>query len=283
MSLYTVLGASGFVGSRLVASLRMAGHEVYAPGRGDEALFTHVLGQVFYCAGLTADYAVRPFDTIEAHVTLLARVLREAKFSHLVYLSSTRLYDSLGASGGQEQQSLMLDPANARHLYDLSKALGENLCLTVAGDRAAVARLACVFDWSPGAPGYLSEWLQRAACEKTFCLDSATGFVRDYIHLDDVVAALRAISDAAAGGIINVASGENISNAELADVFNLCGWSVALNRDIPRQQAPLCDVQRLTALWQSPRPVRAVVESYLRACSDLRQMEQGRAEKRTRI
>lgn len=264
MSRYTVLGASGFVGTRLVAVLRQAGHDVYAPERGDEALFTRDLGQVFYCIGLTADYAARPFDTVEAHVSLLARVLKEAQFSHLVYLSSTRLYDSLGEAGGQEQQALMLDPANARHLYDLSKALGENLCLTVAGERAAVARLACVFDWSMGAPGYLSEWLQRAASEKAFHLDSATGFVRDYIHLDDVVAALRAMSDAAAKGIVNVASGENVSNAELADVFNRCGWTITLSRDIPRQQAPLCDVQRLTALWQRPRPVRSVIESYLK-------------------
>lgn len=264
MRRYTVIGAAGFVGRRLAATLREAGHEVYAPQRGDAELFSRDLGQVFYCAGLTADYAARPFDTVEAHVSLLARVLRDARFSHLVYLSSTRLYDSLGADGGYEEQPLSLNPANSRHLYDLSKALGENLCLTVAGKRAAAARLACVYDWSPGAPGFLSEWLQRAASEKSFNLDSGTGVVRDYIHLDDVVAALRAMSDGATTGIVNVASGENVSNAELSDVFNRCGWSVNLSRDVPRQQASPCDVRRLVSLWQPPRPVRAVVETYLK-------------------
>lgn len=261
---YTVLGASGFVGSRLAATLRATGHDVYTPERGDAGLFSRHLGQVFYCIGLTADYAARPFDTVEAHVSLLARVLRDAQFTHLVYLSSTRLYDSLGTDGGQEEQPLHLNPANPRHLYDLSKALGENLCLTVAGDRSSVARLACVYDWAPGAPGFLSEWLQRAASEKDFCLDSGTGLVRDYIHLDDVVAGLRAMSDNAATGIVNMASGENVSNAELAAVFNLRGWSVRLSREVPRQAVPQCDVHRLKALWQTPRPVRAVVENYLK-------------------
>ena len=264
MARYTVLGATGFVGTRLVCALRADGHEVFAPARDDEQIFTRDLGNVFYCIGLTADYAARPFDTVEAHVSLLARVLRGASFSHLIYLSSTRLYDALGAAGGDEDRSLELTPSNPRHLYDLSKALGENLCLTVAGVRTAIARLACVYDWSPGAPGYLSEWLQRATKEKTIHLDSGTGYVRDYIHLDDVVAGLRAISDSSANGIVNFASGENVSNSELAEVFNRCGWSVSLARDVPRQAAPRCDVDRLTAFWRAPRLVRDVVETYLK-------------------
>ncbi len=266
MAHYTVLGASGFVGSRLVAALRGSGHDVFAPTRGDESVFTRDLGQVFYCIGLTADYATRPFDTVAAHVSLLARVLREAKFSHLIYLSSTRLYDSMGAAGGREDQPLQLDPANERHLYDLSKALGENLCLTVAGERTAIARLACVYDWSAGAPGFLSEWLQRAMNTKAIALDSGTGYVRDYIHLDDVVAGLRAMSDKHAGGIVNFASGENVSNGELADVFRRSGWTVTLARETPRQTAPQCDVSRLTALWQVPRHVCDVVSDYLKNC-----------------
>jgi len=263
MAGYTVIGASGFVGARLVAALRQDGHDVYAPRRGDPDVFARELGQVIYCAGLTADYAARPFDTVEAHVSLLARLLQDASFSHLIYLSSTRLYDSSGVASGREDQSLILDPANPRHLYDLSKALGENLCLTVAGDRTAIARLACVFDWSPGAPGFLSEWLQRAANEKSMSLDSASGFVRDYIHLDDVVAALRAMTDGGVTGIVNLASGENVSNAELSEVFKRCGWSVSLARETPRQKAPLCDVKRLKAIWKAPRRVREVVENYL--------------------
>ena len=57
---YTVIGASGFVGARLAASLRGGGHAVYAPQRGDPELLRRPLGRVIYCAGMTADYAARP-------------------------------------------------------------------------------------------------------------------------------------------------------------------------------------------------------------------------------
>jgi nucleoside-diphosphate-sugar epimerase len=263
---FTVIGASGFVGRRLAAFLRDAGHAVYAPQRDDPELLRRPLGRVIYCAGMTADYAARPFDTVQAHVGLLAKVLQEASFEHLVYLSSTRLYDSLGEHGGaalDEDSALPLEPRQARHLYDLSKALGENLCLNAAGGRAAVARLACVYDWSPGAPGFLSEWLQRATHEQVLRIDSASGIVRDYIHLDDVVGALHAMSAQGSTGIVNVASGEQVSNQELAEIFERHGWSVSLARDSARERRARCSVSRLAQLGVAARPVSAVLDACL--------------------
>jgi nucleoside-diphosphate-sugar epimerase len=259
----TVIGASGFVGTRLVAALRQAGHDVYAPQRGDPELLRADLGKVFYCAGLTADYAARPFDTVQAHVGLLADVLRADRFSHLVYLSSTRLYDGSALPMQDEAAPLTVRPANPRALYDLSKSLGENLCLTLAPGRGAVARLSCVFDWTPGSPGFLSEWLQRAAVERAFRLDSDAGVVRDYIHLDDVVSALMAISSRDAQGIFNVASGSNVSNADLAAVFRRHGWTVEFARASATQNAAWCSVARLQALGVAPLGVRDVVSSHL--------------------
>ena len=264
MARYTVIGASGFVGARLVAALAADGLEVFVPVRDDPRLFTEDLGQVFYCAGLTADYLARPFDTVEAHVTLIARILKDARFERLVYCSSTRLYDWMGPEAGAEDAPLSLTPSEPRHLYDLSKALGENLCLTQGGGRAAVARLACVWDWSDGAPGFLSEWLQKARRNRSLALDSSSGYVRDYIHLDDTVAALRAIVDSDQSAIFNVASGENVSNGDLAATFMACGWTVALSRTTPVQAAPHCDIARLRALGVEPVPVRQAIASRLR-------------------
>ncbi len=92
LSTFTVLGATGYIGSRLVAHLQAQGHTVWAPARGDAEVFTRPLGHVMYCVGLTADFRTRPFDTVDAHVGLLAEVLRRAQFESLLYLSSTRVY-----------------------------------------------------------------------------------------------------------------------------------------------------------------------------------------------
>jgi nucleoside-diphosphate-sugar epimerase len=260
---YTVIGASGFIGARLVEALRAEGAEVFVPTRDDDRLYTDDLGRVFYCAGLTADYLARPFDTVEAHVALIARLLKGARFDRLVYCSSTRLYDWMGPEAGAEDAPLLLTPAEPRHLYDLSKALGENLCLTQSGGRASVARLACVWDAADGSPGFLSEWLQKARRTRTIALESSSGYVRDYITLDDTAAALRAILDSGEAAIFNVASGENVSNGELAAAFEAAGWSISLARETPVQPAPHCDIARLRGLGVEPVRVRDAIAALL--------------------
>jgi nucleoside-diphosphate-sugar epimerase len=262
MSRYTVIGAGGFIGSRLVSALTARGEEVYAPARGDAALFSRDLGRVFYCAGLTGDFMVRPYDTVEAHVGLLNAVLRDATFERLIYLSSTRVYDSLGPRGGKESDVLEFDVAAPRNVYDLSKALGENLCLARSGGRAAVARLANVFDWSDDAGGFLSDLLKRARREKAITLDSSPQAGRDYIHAADVIAALLAMDAQDADGIVNIARGEALSNGDVAAVMAKAGWTLTLTGQ-GAPHGPVCDVARLRSLGVEPRDARAVIASAL--------------------
>ncbi|HEX2558682.1 NAD-dependent epimerase/dehydratase family protein, partial [Phenylobacterium sp.] len=141
MTQATILGAAGFVGSRLRRRLEGRGIAPFCPRKADPAVFEQDLGVVYDCAGLTADYAARPFDTVEAHATLVARLAERARFDRLIVLSSTRLYDSSSAELAHEDDALILRPAEPRHIYDLSKALGENVALTQTAGRGAVARL----------------------------------------------------------------------------------------------------------------------------------------------
>jgi UDP-glucose 4-epimerase len=259
-----IVGATGFVGARLAARLSADGWDVYAPAKGDPDLLTRDLGVVFYCAGLTADYDRRPFDTVEAHASLASRIIEAGRFERIVYLSSTRLYDGLPRPDVDEAEPLVFDPTDPRRVYDLSKALGENLTLTRAGDRGRVARLANVYDWAPNAPGFLSEWLIRAAAERDIGLDSSPAVARDYIHLDDVVAALIAIAGAPDPAIFNVASGELVTNGQIAEVFAAAGWRVAFTGQANPPLPPNVAIHRLTALGLRPRGVEHVVAGYLK-------------------
>lgn len=261
--LATIVGAAGFVGRRLHARLQADGWQVFAPAKRDPDLFRRELGVVFYCAGLTADYDARPFDTVEAHATLVSELARGAGFERLVYLSSTRLYDGQATAEAAEDAPLVLDPADPRRVYDLSKALGENVTITRTGGRGAVARLANVYDWEPEAPGFLSQWLIRARTERELTLESSPHIRRDYIHLDDVVAALIALAAAEAPGIVNVASGELVSNAQIAEVFAAAGRPVRFSGDADPPPPPNASIARLRALGVSPRPVKDVVARYL--------------------
>jgi nucleoside-diphosphate-sugar epimerase len=210
---FTVLGGRGFIGSRLVAFLARNGIPCQAPDRDDTTHFRAPLGHVVYCIGLTADYAVRPFDTVEAHVSLAARYLKECDFASFVYLSSTRLYDAGG--GGQVEAPLHLDPSNPRHIYDFSKGLGESLCNVAGRDRARVARLSSVYSDDLGDETFLHGLLRRARSEPEVLVQTAPDSERDYVHIDDVCLALVAIAVMGRRLIYNVASGENVSNVDL--------------------------------------------------------------------
>jgi nucleoside-diphosphate-sugar epimerase len=260
----TVVGGQGFVGARLAARLRADGVDVDVPAKGDPAIAERDLGTVYYCAGLTADYDRRPFDTVEAHASLVGRILVANRFDRFVYLSSTRLYDGLSRAEVAEDEPLVFDPADPRRVYDLSKALGENLTLTRAGGRGRVARLANVYDWTAGAPGFLSEWLIRARNEKALGLQSSPAIARDYIHLDDVVDALIAIAGAPEPVIVNVASGELVTNGEIAAVFEDAGWQVTFAGDATPPAPPNAAVARLAGLGVRARPVKDVVRGYLK-------------------
>lgn len=259
----TIVGAAGFVGARLRERLAGEGWEVNAPAKGDPELLGRDLGVVFYCAGLTADYDRRPFDTVEAHATLPSRLIEAGRFERIVYLSSTRLYDGLPKAEVAEDEPLVFDPTDPRRVYDLSKALGENLVMTRSGGRGAVARLANVYDWTPGAPGFLSEWLIQAGREKAFRLESSPHVARDYIHLDDVVTALVAIAAAEQPAIYNVASGELVTNGQIAQVFEAHGWRIGFSGEGRPPSPPNAHVGRLKALGVAPRPVKDVVAGYL--------------------
>ena len=217
----TVIGSNGYIGCRLVQHLTRMGWECWTPGRQTHwPVRGRDLGHVFYCAGLTADYLQRPADTVEAHAALLSRVLQSECYSSLVYLSSTRLYDGLPpGSIAREEAAFNVNPCSPRHLYDLTKLVGESLCQRMGFGKARVARLACVYDTGPDATGFLPELLHRLpdlAKGETLQLESSPHFARDYVHVDDVIRALIDIAISGTQPVYNVASGHNLSNAELA-------------------------------------------------------------------
>ena len=120
-----------------------------------------------------------------------------------------------------------------------------------------------MFGFTADATGFLSEWLQRSGREKSFVIDSGSGILRDYIHIADTLHCLRAIAGQSACGIFNVASGMNVSNTEIADVFKRRGWTISMSRETARQALPVCDVAPLRALGVTPRDPLAIIDEWL--------------------
>ncbi|MBV8567656.1 MAG: NAD(P)-dependent oxidoreductase [Methylobacteriaceae bacterium] len=244
MTSFTVLGASGFIGTHLVKHLGDKGHHVWTPNRGDPAIFKRHLHLVFYCIGMTTDYLRQPLDTVEAHVSALGQVLQKAQFDKLVYLSSVRLYDGL-AGEVSETDSLRLDPLRPRHVYDFSKGLGEAMCHH-AGRPAVVARLGSVFDDKLSQSDFLCATIRSAAGARELSCASAPDNGRDYIHIEDVTAALEAIALGGRESVYNVASGIVFTNAELGTLLEReLGCRLKFEGSASQERPPTVSISRL--------------------------------------
>lgn len=268
-SRFTVLGASGFIGSALVASLRANGHVVYAPRRADPAIFEADLGHVIYCIGMTADFRSKPFETVDAHVAVLADVLRKARFESLLYLSSTRVYGN--AAAAQEQACLQVDPADPSALYNLSKLTGESLCRSCGKPGVKVARLSNVVGSDPDSQNFLSSLIREALAGRIE-LQSDPDSSKDYILLDDVLTLLPAIAAGGKHWLYNVASGSALRHAVLvARLAALTGCDVAVRPDAPRVDFPAIDTARVRDEFGFS--ASAVIDSLSRLVEQARQRQ----------
>ena len=265
---FTVLGAGGFVGTHLARYLDEQGLAVSAPARGDQTIFQRPLGHVIYCIGLTADYLARPFDTVEAHVSYFSRLLRDADYDSVVYLSSTRLYDS-GGPFADENNDLILNPADTRHLYDFSKGLGESLCNVCGDGRARVARLSCVYADDLSGDNFLHRLIAQALSQDHITLETHLGSARDYVHIDDVCDALIDIATRGTRLIYNVASGTNVTNRDLFNTIEHhtgCRIVATPPATADYSRAPFVDITALREdFGQSPRDVRSALPALIAA------------------
>jgi nucleoside-diphosphate-sugar epimerase len=237
---FTVLGAGGFIGSHLVPYLTGLGHRCDAPARDDATLLQRPLGDVIYAIGLTADFRSRPLETVEAHVCVLRQLIAKADFRSLTYLSSTRVYS--GSERTDEAARLQVNPNDAS---DLSKLMGESLCLHGGHARMKVARLANIVGLRPDPDIFIDQLLEEGCRTGQVHLRTALQSKKDYLYIDDAVSLLAQIALSDAVGIFNVASGEGVTNAQvLAALEQHMGFSTSVAADAPLWEFTAIDMAK---------------------------------------
>ena len=125
-----------------------------------------------------------------------------------------------------------------------------------------------VFEGPQDADGFLPALLRqvlqaRASGARQISVQSSPHFTRDYVHLDDVVDALIRIALQGQASVYNVASGANVSNAELFDYFER-RWGCAAKPLLDTRPAPTprISTERLrTELQWQPRGLLAALDS----------------------
>jgi nucleoside-diphosphate-sugar epimerase len=244
---YSIFGASGFIGAALVSHLTRNGRRVRAITRQEDrdgAEFREPLGHAIFAIGVTADFRKRPFDTIDAHVVRISRILREGDFSSLTYLSSTRVYQ--GSSSTTEDSPVLAAPTSPGALYNISKVAGESICLNCGRANVRVARLSNVVGLGAGQQAFVDQLLGEGLARGVVTLRSHPDSSKDYIALDDVLRSLELISEHARATIYNVASGEQTTHREVVEIIaQETGWRYSLDQAAPREDFPQIDTNRI--------------------------------------
>jgi len=259
-----ILGASGFIGSHLLRYLQAQGIPCEAPAREDTSWLRRRLGHVVYAIGLTADFRIHPLETVEAHVCLLRHLLALGDFVSLTYLSSTRVYS--GAASTSESGSLRVDPNNLSDLYNLSKLMGESLCLHGGHPCARVVRLSNIVGLRNDPDIFIDQLLDEGMRTGHVHLRTALNSAKDYLWVEDAVALLARIAQSGCSGIFNVASGEAVQNAQIvAALQREMGFSVSVSDAAPIWEFSEIDMRRTLANFPfEPRRFDSYFPDFLR-------------------
>jgi nucleoside-diphosphate-sugar epimerase len=237
-----VTGGTGYIGTRLVASLRAAGDDVTVLRRSNGQLpdldgWTRALDgidAVVHLAAQTSAYVSDrdPVADAQANVlpvlALLEACARGA--TRTVVLAGTATVFGLPA------QVPVADDAVARPVtvYDLHKRLAEqylDLYARMRAIRGAALRLCNVYGPGPaGSPdrGIINMMVKRATDGKALTVYGTGELVRDYVYIDDVVEAFRLAIDHAgtlAGGAYLIGSGVG---TRIVDAMQLVAQTAAI-------------------------------------------------------
>lgn len=239
----TVLGSSGFIGSHLVSLCRGKGLECVSVDRNgvDEVRDP---GHVIDCIGLTADFRTRHLDAVDAHVKVVTEFFRRSRFESFLYLSSTRLYRH--ASSTREDAKIWVDPAGLDDLYNLSKLMGEAICLNTGDPSVRVARLSNVYGSDYQSDNFLPSVIRAALKDGKVHIANGRLSEKDYVFVEDVVDLLLKIATKGKQRIYNVASGYNLINQTLGALLQQ-ETSCRLSYAEPSEAAifPVVDISRI--------------------------------------
>lgn len=263
----TILGYKGFIGSSIVNRVIETKEYIKIQKLSvEEALnSTKSLGDVIFAIGLTADFRYRVHDTVDAHVSIINEILRKNNFDRLIYLSSTRLYSC--SNSVNEDAKFTLDPYNLSDIYNISKLMGESICLN-SSKNVIVARLSNVIGIRKDSDLFIDQLLEEGRINKELTLKTTLDSSKDYIHIDDVIDLLLCLAkmEDVDSRIYNIASGDIISNEKIIHhIKKEYGWNVLVSQNAMNWTFSQIDITKIKEQFgYKPRNFNTYFPKYLR-------------------
>ena len=246
-----VTGAGGFIGSALVDALLRTGHDIAALDRDEsrlarltrhpdagrlrvllvditnpravaDAVAESKPTSVVHLAALhlIAECEARPRESVAVNIDGLLNVLSAADRSPAEFLLFASSADVYAPSKAPLAES---EPARPSSVYGATKLLGERLVAEWAdrgsGRRATSMRIFNVYGAGDSNPHVIPDIVERLRLGRAIQVGNVES-MRDFIHVDDLVAVMcRALDSSAAPAVINAGTGRATSIAQLLDTL----------------------------------------------------------------
>ena len=223
-----ILGAGGFLGKALLASLGKLGADTLALTRADIDLTTRGAGEALsdrleaddalvFLSALTPDKGRGP-EALQKNIAMAAAVstaIGHRPPSHLVYISSDAVYPF---SAGLVSETSAAAPFD---LYGVTHLAREIMMREAAGDvPVAILRPTIVFGPGDTHNSYGPNRLRRMARDTGKITLFGNGEeTRDHIYINDVVSLCLQTLMYRSHGLLNLVSGESISYLDLAQII----------------------------------------------------------------
>ncbi len=240
---FTVLGANGFLGSHLVSYLKEQNHECYTPDIRKENLSNENLGNVIYAIGVS-DFLNKPLETIDAHVCILNQILKKSDFDSLLYLSSGRIY--YNTSSTTEDEIVTVDPTSLDDLYNISKIMGESICMAFKRKKIKIVRPSNVLGTGATKNNFVPSIISDALKNNKIILNSTLDSEKDYVDVDDLVTLIPKILLDGKYDIYNIASGYNTKTRDIVnEIVKLTDCKVEIKKDAKEFSFPKICVDKI--------------------------------------
>ncbi len=240
---FTVLGSTGFIGGHMTRHLKAQGHEVDTPARGAD-LKNIKLGHVINAIGAVGGSAKEMQSSmLETHVMLTQHLLKNTNFKSLLYISSTRFYGPLKGMSVSEDTPLPFTPSGYA-VFDVSKLLGECVCLSFDNPRVRIVRPSNVYGRGMHARTFLGSILRDLKEKGAVTIGEQPQSAKDYISIDDAVKLFENIALNGKERLYNVASGTVTTHKQIADCLQKFG-TIKFADNGPTRTFPQIDTSRV--------------------------------------
>jgi len=217
-----ILGSTGFVGSHVLESAIECGWDVL--GISSSVLDLQSNRANVKLASLLAHgdvlihaAAIAPAKTAEDVVANLritqavADAVDSTRLSHLIVVSSDAVY---GSGSGLIQESSPCNPDSLHGVMSLAREL-----VLARNNGVTVLRSAPIYGVGDTHNSYgPNRFVRQGIAGQDVALFGAGEAVRDHVHVSDVVSVILHAADTGPKGIVNVASGESLSFAAVAEI-----------------------------------------------------------------